>query len=160
MCFCFTGHLYSNSRRSVGILDLGGGSTQITFLPRSKVSQTLHMVSKPLTKYNNLIFVNIYWTENHSNCSQELHFLFRPVQQHISTLHTQVNDRRSIHYGFELLHKTKPYKPKTHMSSRSYLGNGLYAARLATLGALGADGRASFSHLPVVCFIFKLSHYV
>ncbi|KAF3844817.1 hypothetical protein F7725_007980 [Dissostichus mawsoni] len=31
-----TGHLYSNTRRTVGILDLGGGSTQITFLPKSK----------------------------------------------------------------------------------------------------------------------------
>lgn len=36
-------------------------------------------------------------------------------------------------------------------TSCSYLGNGLYAARLATLGALGADGRVSspFGHLPV-----------
>lgn len=36
-------------------------------------------------------------------------------------------------------------------TSHSYLGNGLYAARLATLGALGADGRVSstFCHLPV-----------
>lgn len=33
-------------------------------------------------------------------------------------------------------------------SSHSYLGNGLFAARLATLGALGADGRVSciFDH--------------
>lgn len=39
---------------------------------------------------------------------------------------------------------------KTFLStSCSYLGNGLYAARLATLGALGADGRVSetFCHL-------------
>lgn len=36
-------------------------------------------------------------------------------------------------------------------TSCSYLGNGLYAARLATLGALGADGRVSstFGLLPV-----------
>uniref|UniRef100_A0A669CS56 nucleoside diphosphate phosphatase n=1 Tax=Oreochromis niloticus TaxID=8128 RepID=A0A669CS56_ORENI len=58
-----TGHLYSNTRRTVGILDLGGGSTQITFLPKSKVNK---------------------------------HFYI-------------------------------------------YLGNGLFAARFATLGALGAD---------------------
>uniref|UniRef100_A0A8C1FVV9 nucleoside diphosphate phosphatase n=1 Tax=Cyprinus carpio TaxID=7962 RepID=A0A8C1FVV9_CYPCA len=29
-----TGHLYAKTRKTVGILDLGGGSTQITFLPR------------------------------------------------------------------------------------------------------------------------------
>lgn len=35
--------------------------------------------------------------------------------------------------------------------SHSYLGNGLYAARLATLGALGADGRvfSTFYHLSI-----------
>uniref|UniRef100_A0A8K9V3N6 nucleoside diphosphate phosphatase n=1 Tax=Oncorhynchus mykiss TaxID=8022 RepID=A0A8K9V3N6_ONCMY len=31
-----TGHLYAETRNTVGILDLGGGSTQITFLPKSK----------------------------------------------------------------------------------------------------------------------------
>uniref|UniRef100_A0A8C8ID08 nucleoside diphosphate phosphatase n=1 Tax=Oncorhynchus tshawytscha TaxID=74940 RepID=A0A8C8ID08_ONCTS len=31
-----TGHLYAETRKTVGILDLGGGSTQITFLPKSK----------------------------------------------------------------------------------------------------------------------------
>ncbi|XP_051953972.1 ectonucleoside triphosphate diphosphohydrolase 5-like isoform X3 [Xyrauchen texanus] len=30
------GHLYPNTQKTVGILDLGGGSTQITFLPKSK----------------------------------------------------------------------------------------------------------------------------
>lgn len=37
--------------------------------------------------------------------------------------------------------------------SHSYLGNGLYAARLATLGALGADGRvtSTFNHLFAPC---------
>lgn len=42
-------------------------------------------------------------------------------------------------------------------SPHSYLGNGLYAARLATLGALGADGRVSsiFFHLS----IGTLCHY-
>uniref|UniRef100_A0A4W5R7X1 nucleoside diphosphate phosphatase n=1 Tax=Hucho hucho TaxID=62062 RepID=A0A4W5R7X1_9TELE len=33
----FLGHLYAETRNTVGILDLGGGSTQITFLPKSKV---------------------------------------------------------------------------------------------------------------------------
>ncbi|XP_062857451.1 ectonucleoside triphosphate diphosphohydrolase 5 [Trichomycterus rosablanca] len=31
-----SGHLHPSTKNSVGILDLGGGSTQITFLPRSK----------------------------------------------------------------------------------------------------------------------------
>ncbi|XP_062253307.1 ectonucleoside triphosphate diphosphohydrolase 5 [Platichthys flesus] len=79
-----TGHLYSNTRRTVGILDLGGGSTQITFLPKSRKT-----VQSAPTSY-----------------------IAR----------------------FNLFNNT--YQVYTH----SYLGNGLYAARLATLGALGADG--------------------
>ncbi|XP_029972615.1 ectonucleoside triphosphate diphosphohydrolase 5 [Salarias fasciatus] len=79
-----TGHLYSNTRRTVGILDLGGGSTQITFLPKSK----------------------------------------KTVQSAPPSYIAQ----------FSLFNNT--YQLYTH----SYLGNGLYAARLATLGALGADG--------------------
>ncbi|XP_057714508.1 ectonucleoside triphosphate diphosphohydrolase 5 [Corythoichthys intestinalis] len=79
-----TGHLYSNTKRTVGILDLGGGSTQITFLPKSK----------------------------------------KTVQ---SAPHSYIAK-------FNLFNST--YQLYTH----SYLGNGLYAARLATLGALGADG--------------------
>lgn len=39
------GHLYSNTRRTVGILDLGGGSTQITFLPKSKVRWLMRQTS-------------------------------------------------------------------------------------------------------------------
>uniref|UniRef100_A0A8C5EJK5 nucleoside diphosphate phosphatase n=1 Tax=Gouania willdenowi TaxID=441366 RepID=A0A8C5EJK5_GOUWI len=78
-----TGHLYSKTRRTVGILDLGGGSTQITFLPKSK----------------------------------------KTIQ---SAPHTYIAN-------FNLFNHT--YQLYTH----SYLGNGLYAARLATLGALGAD---------------------
>nr|XP_057945971.1 ectonucleoside triphosphate diphosphohydrolase 5 [Doryrhamphus excisus]XP_057945972.1 ectonucleoside triphosphate diphosphohydrolase 5 [Doryrhamphus excisus] len=79
-----TGHLYSKTKRTVGILDLGGGSTQITFLPKSKKT----IQSAP--------------------------------QSYIAK--------------FDLFNST--YQLYTH----SYLGNGLYAARLATLGALGADG--------------------
>ncbi|XP_068194994.1 ectonucleoside triphosphate diphosphohydrolase 5-like [Antennarius striatus] len=79
-----TGHLYSNTKRTVGILDLGGGSTQITFLPKSK----------------------------------------KTVETAPSTYISR----------FNLFNNT--YQLYTH----SYLGNGLYAARLATLGALGADG--------------------
>uniref|UniRef100_A0A673AS73 nucleoside diphosphate phosphatase n=1 Tax=Sphaeramia orbicularis TaxID=375764 RepID=A0A673AS73_9TELE len=88
-----TGHLYSNTRRTVGILDLGGGSTQITFLPKSK--KTVHSAPPSyIAKFN--LFNNTYQLYTHS-----------------------------------------------------YLGNGLYAARLATLGALGADGRKfrTFYHL-------------
>ncbi|XP_077477134.1 ectonucleoside triphosphate diphosphohydrolase 5 [Stigmatopora argus] len=79
-----TGHLYSNTKRTVGILDLGGGSTQITFLPKSR----------------------------------------KTVQ---SAPHSYIAK-------FNLFNST--YQLYTH----SYLGNGLYAARLATLGALGAEG--------------------
>ncbi|XP_037551324.1 ectonucleoside triphosphate diphosphohydrolase 5 [Nematolebias whitei] len=79
-----TGHLYSNTRRTVGILDLGGGSTQITFLPKSK--KTIDTAPSSYTARFNL-FNNTYELYTHS-----------------------------------------------------YLGNGIVAARLATLGALGADG--------------------
>ncbi|XP_053488754.1 ectonucleoside triphosphate diphosphohydrolase 5 [Ictalurus furcatus] len=79
-----TGHLYANTRKTVGILDLGGGSTQITFLPKSKKT----VQNAP---HDYIARVNMF------NTTYELY---------------------------------------TH----SYLGNGLVAARLATLGALGADG--------------------
>ncbi|KAF7665822.1 hypothetical protein LDENG_00130560 [Lucifuga dentata] len=79
-----TGHLYSNTKKTVGILDLGGGSTQITFLPKSKKT------------------------------------VFSAPPSYIAK--------------FNLFNHT--YQVYTH----SYLGNGLFAARLATLGALGADG--------------------
>uniref|UniRef100_A0A3Q2XCS0 nucleoside diphosphate phosphatase n=1 Tax=Hippocampus comes TaxID=109280 RepID=A0A3Q2XCS0_HIPCM len=88
--FFARGHLYSNTKRTVGILDLGGGSTQITFLPKSKKT----VESAP-----------------HSYIAK-----------------------------FNLFNST--YQLYTH----SYLGNGLYAARLATLGALGADDTVPPSH--------------
>uniref|UniRef100_A0A3B5AIN5 nucleoside diphosphate phosphatase n=1 Tax=Stegastes partitus TaxID=144197 RepID=A0A3B5AIN5_9TELE len=78
----FLTHLYSNTRRTVGILDLGGGSTQITFLPKSRKT----VQSAPQT------YIARFNMFNHT------------------------------------------YQLYTH-----YLGNGLFAARLATLGALGAD---------------------
>lgn len=34
----FLGHLKAQTKKTVGILDLGGGSTQITFLPQLRVS--------------------------------------------------------------------------------------------------------------------------
>ncbi|GAA6096549.1 ectonucleoside triphosphate diphosphohydrolase 5 [Tachysurus ichikawai] len=79
-----TGHLYANTRRTVGILDLGGGSTQITFLPKSK----------------------------------------KTVQ---NAPHDYIAHMDMFNTTYELY---------TH----SYLGNGLFVSRLATLGALGADG--------------------
>ncbi|TWW72144.1 ectonucleoside triphosphate diphosphohydrolase 5 [Takifugu flavidus] len=78
-----TGHLYSNTKKTVGILDLGGGSTQITFLPKSK-----------------------------------------------KTIETAPETYIS---SFDLFNHT--YQVYTH----SYLGNGLYAARLAILGAKDTD---------------------
>ncbi|KAM9354327.1 ectonucleoside triphosphate diphosphohydrolase 5-like [Pholidichthys leucotaenia] len=80
-----TGHLKAQSKKTVGILDLGGGSTQITFLP--KLRKTIESVPRP-------------------------DYIAR----------------------FEFF--TTTYELYTH----SYLGNGLMAARLAVLGALGAEG--------------------
>lgn len=80
-----TGHLKARSKKTVGILDLGGGSTQITFLP--KLRKTTE--SAPAADYA---------------------------------------------AKFDVLNST--FELYTH----SYLGNGLMAARLATLGALGAEG--------------------
>ncbi|XP_010880522.1 ectonucleoside triphosphate diphosphohydrolase 5 [Esox lucius] len=79
-----TGHLHAESGKTVGILDLGGGSTQITFLPKSK--KTIQ--------------------------SSPADYIAR----------------------FDLFNST--YELYTH----SYLGYGLMAARLAALGALGAEG--------------------
>eukprot|EP00063_Salmo_salar_P086439 XP_014061274.1 PREDICTED: ectonucleoside triphosphate diphosphohydrolase 5-like isoform X3 [Salmo salar] len=78
------GHLYADTRETVGILDLGGGSTQITFLPKFKKT----IVSSPAD------------------------YIAR----------------------FDMFNSA--YELYTH----SYLGNGLMAARLAALGALGAEG--------------------
>uniref|UniRef100_A0A8C7QE08 nucleoside diphosphate phosphatase n=1 Tax=Oncorhynchus mykiss TaxID=8022 RepID=A0A8C7QE08_ONCMY len=78
-----TGHLYAETRKTVGILDLGGGSTQITFLPKSK-----------------------------------------------KTIGSSPDDYIA---RIDMFNST--YELYTH----SYLGNGLMAARLAALGALGAD---------------------
>ncbi|XP_068565069.1 ectonucleoside triphosphate diphosphohydrolase 5 isoform X2 [Cebidichthys violaceus] len=80
-----TGHLNAQAKKTVGILDLGGGSTQITFLP--KLRKTIESV--PVADYVARFGI--------SNTSFELY-------------------------------------------TYSYLGNGLMAARLATLGALGAEG--------------------
>ncbi|XP_042301539.1 ectonucleoside triphosphate diphosphohydrolase 5 isoform X2 [Sceloporus undulatus] len=82
-----TGQLYGRNQQTVGILDLGGASTQITFLPQLK--ETLEQ--SPMDFFT----------------------------------------------SFQMFNST--YKLYTH----SYLGFGLKAARLATLGALDmeADGR-------------------
>uniref|UniRef100_A0A3Q0RFC8 nucleoside diphosphate phosphatase n=1 Tax=Amphilophus citrinellus TaxID=61819 RepID=A0A3Q0RFC8_AMPCI len=97
-CLFAIGHLYSNTKRTVGILDLGGGSTQITFLPKSKKT----IQSAP----SNYIA------------------------------------------SFNLFDHT--YQLYTH----SYLGNGLFAARYATVGALGADGRVSYYFNYFSCHYF------
>ncbi|XP_055362546.1 ectonucleoside triphosphate diphosphohydrolase 5-like isoform X2 [Betta splendens] len=80
-----TGHLNAQTQKTVGILDLGGGSTQITFLP--KLRKTIESV---------------------------------PVSDYVAK--------------FGILNST------FQLYTYSYLGNGLMAARLATLGALGAEG--------------------
>nr|XP_046229358.1 ectonucleoside triphosphate diphosphohydrolase 5-like [Scatophagus argus]XP_046229359.1 ectonucleoside triphosphate diphosphohydrolase 5-like [Scatophagus argus] len=80
-----TGHLKAQTKKTVGILDLGGGSTQITFLP--KLRKTIESI---------------------------------PVADYVAR--------------FDIFNTT--FELYTH----SYLGNGLMAARLATLGALGAQG--------------------
>ncbi|XP_034017669.1 ectonucleoside triphosphate diphosphohydrolase 5-like isoform X2 [Thalassophryne amazonica] len=79
-----TGHLYAGTKKTVGILDLGGGSTQITFLP---------------------------------------------------------NPRRTIKSApADYVARFHIFNSTYELYSHSYLGNGLMAARLATLGALGAEG--------------------
>ncbi|KAM4633979.1 ectonucleoside triphosphate diphosphohydrolase 5 isoform 2-T2 [Polymixia lowei] len=80
-----TGHLSAQTKKTVGILDLGGGSTQITFLPKSR--KTIQSA---------------------------------PAADYIAR--------------FDMFNSTY------ELYSHSYLGNGLMAARLATLGALGAEG--------------------
>ncbi|XP_054900344.1 ectonucleoside triphosphate diphosphohydrolase 5 [Poeciliopsis prolifica] len=80
-----TGHLNARATKTVGILDLGGGSTQITFLP--KLRKTIESA---------------------------------PDSDYVAR--------------FDFLNST--FELYTH----SYLGNGLMAARLSTLGALGAEG--------------------
>ncbi|XP_024146919.1 ectonucleoside triphosphate diphosphohydrolase 5 [Oryzias melastigma] len=79
-----TGHLKPQTQKTVGILDLGGGSTQITFLPT--VRKTI---------------------EN------------APAADHVARLDF-------LNTTFELY-------------SHSYLGSGIMAARLSTLGALSTD---------------------
>ncbi|XP_028295341.1 ectonucleoside triphosphate diphosphohydrolase 5-like isoform X2 [Gouania willdenowi] len=79
------GNLQGRPRNAVGILDLGGGSTQITFLP--KLRKTIESV---------------------------------PLPDYVAR--------------FDLFNST--FELYTH----SYLGSGLMAARLVTLGALGAEG--------------------
>ncbi|XP_028808921.1 ectonucleoside triphosphate diphosphohydrolase 5 isoform X2 [Denticeps clupeoides] len=79
-----TGQLQAKTKKTVGTLDLGGASTQITFLPKFKKT----IESAP--------------------------------PDHIAR--------------FDLLSTT--YELYTH----SYLGNGIKAARLTALGALGAEG--------------------
>ncbi|XP_007573287.1 ectonucleoside triphosphate diphosphohydrolase 5-like [Poecilia formosa] len=80
-----TDHLNTRATKTVGILDLGGGSTQITFLP--KLRTTIESA---------------------------------PDGDYVAR--------------FDFLNST--FELYTH----SYLGNGLMAARLSTLGALGAEG--------------------
>ncbi|RXN34899.1 ectonucleoside triphosphate diphosphohydrolase 5 [Labeo rohita] len=79
-----SGRLHKNAQKTVGILDLGGGSTQITFLPKSK--KTIE--------------------------SAPADYIVR----------------------FDMFNST--HELYTH----SYLGNGIKAARLSALGALGSDG--------------------
>uniref|UniRef100_A0AAQ6IBB0 nucleoside diphosphate phosphatase n=1 Tax=Anabas testudineus TaxID=64144 RepID=A0AAQ6IBB0_ANATE len=62
-----TGHLYSNTKRTVGILDLGGGSTQITFLPKSKSAP-----SNYIARFN--LFNNTYQLYTHSYLGNGLNF--------------------------------------------------------------------------------------
>ncbi|KAJ0027099.1 hypothetical protein NQD34_018099 [Periophthalmus magnuspinnatus] len=81
----FSGHLSPQSQKTVGILDLGGGSTQITFLP--KLRKTIESV---------------------------------PSADYVARFDV-------FNSSFELY-------------TYSYLGNGLMAARLGALGALGAKG--------------------
>lgn len=94
-------------------------------------------------------------TENNRDCSWNLHFLFWSVQPHVPSLHTQVNnDFLLLFLNFS---RFLTFKILNHQStsSCSYLGNGLYAARLAILGAKDTDGSvsATITQLPSVPFL-------
>uniref|UniRef100_A0A3Q2PUB7 nucleoside diphosphate phosphatase n=1 Tax=Fundulus heteroclitus TaxID=8078 RepID=A0A3Q2PUB7_FUNHE len=110
-----TGHLKAPAMKTVGILDLGGGSTQITFLPKRRVSLFFFCFFRfvfPLHFCVSLIF----------------NWAFLPQQ----TIESAPGDDYVARFDF--LNST------SELYTHSYLGNGLMAGRLATLGALGAEG--------------------
>lgn len=67
----FSGHLNAQVKKTVGILDLGGGSTQITFLPKLRVCGLIARLQMSLQiKTSSLVVTNLlcllyYITENH-----------------------------------------------------------------------------------------------
>ncbi|XP_070341535.1 ectonucleoside triphosphate diphosphohydrolase 6 isoform X5 [Equus asinus] len=113
-----TGSLETPGRSSVGMLDLGGGSTQITFLPR--VEGTLH-TSPP----GHLTSLQMF------NRTYKL-YSYRPGD--VLDMERRTAPRAS--HGSQ---------PLTRPSLHSYLGLGLMSARLAILGGVegtpAADGK-------------------
>uniref|UniRef100_A0A672N608 nucleoside diphosphate phosphatase n=1 Tax=Sinocyclocheilus grahami TaxID=75366 RepID=A0A672N608_SINGR len=104
LCLTYLRHLYAKTRKTIGILDLGGGSTQITFLPRLK-----------------------------------------------KTVLTAPPD---------YIAKINMFNGTFELYTHSYLGNGLIAARLATLGALGADDINNITSVPLFLYFpgYKLCY--
>lgn len=139
----------------MGILDLGGGSTQITFLPKSKVNETFNAINRCLESVldeNPQLNICCF---SHRKRFSPLPLLTSPDSTsstiHISFTHT--GKQTKMLQPLQTFQSNLHISPITHhdcvSTSHSYLGNGLYAARLATLGALGADGKSSkaFYHL-------------
>lgn len=108
-----------------------------------------------MQQHNFFFFFFLDLTENNRDCSWNLHFLFWSVQPHVPSLYTQVsNDFLLLFWNFS---RFLTFKILNHQStsSCSYLGNGLYAARLAILGAKDTDGSvsATVTQLPAVPFL-------
>uniref|UniRef100_A0ACB8G5H0 Ectonucleoside triphosphate diphosphohydrolase 5 n=1 Tax=Sphaerodactylus townsendi TaxID=933632 RepID=A0ACB8G5H0_9SAUR len=123
-----TGQLYDQNQQTVGTLDLGGASTQITFLPQLKLI--------PLGSPSRVPSSCPPGTSGLSAPGESTPRRAPPRARRCKdTLEQTPVDFLS---SFEMFNST--YKLYTH----SYLGFGLKAARLATLGALemeAADGQ-------------------
>uniref|UniRef100_A0A8C6LIP3 nucleoside diphosphate phosphatase n=1 Tax=Nothobranchius furzeri TaxID=105023 RepID=A0A8C6LIP3_NOTFU len=61
-----TGHLNANTKKTVGILDLGGGSTQITFLPKLKKTVETAPVADFVARLD--FFNSTFELYSHSSC--------------------------------------------------------------------------------------------
>ncbi|GAB5573017.1 ectonucleoside triphosphate diphosphohydrolase 5 isoform X1 [Prionailurus iriomotensis] len=125
----FTGQLHGQSRETVGTLDLGGASTQITFLPQFK--KTLEQTPRGyLTSFE--MFNSTYKLYTHSAWKVLDGLDLNCRNYYLSTQDEEVAENEVF------LPQRETQKPCYF--GKSYLGFGLKAARLATLGALETEG--------------------